>query len=108
MEYESFHAHVYYDQATRPQAAELREQLERVFPVQMGRWHDQPVGPHPQGMYQVAFVREHFADILQWLMHYHTGLSVLIHPNSGDDVADHSERALWLGRQLDLNLEGLR
>jgi hypothetical protein len=33
------------------------------------------VGPHHQAMYQVAFAKEVFADLVPWLM-----LSILVHP----------------------------
>ncbi len=36
------------------------------------------------------------------------GLTVLVHPETGDDVADHSEHAAWLGAVLPLRLEVLR
>ena len=32
------------------------------------------------------------------------GLIVLVHPNAGDDLLDHRDRALWLGAGLDLKL----
>src|SRR3712207_8632071 len=53
----AYHAHVYYDPATsRREAALLRERVGELFPgVRLGRWHDQPVGPHPQAMYQIVF-----------------------------------------------------
>jgi aromatic ring-cleaving dioxygenase len=108
MDFPSYHAHVYYDAATRPAAAQIREALGAAFSVVLGRWHDEPVGPHPQGMYQVAFEAAEFPRVVPWLMAHHAGLSVLIHPNSGDDLGDHSERALWLGRQLALRLDFFR
>jgi aromatic ring-cleaving dioxygenase len=34
----------------------LRERVAAAFPdAILGRWHDAPVGPHPQSMYQIAF-----------------------------------------------------
>jgi aromatic ring-cleaving dioxygenase len=48
----SYHAHIYYDpHATRTAAERLREQVAERFEVQLGRWHDQPVGPHAQAMF---------------------------------------------------------
>lgn len=108
MTYESYHAHVYYDDGTRAVAAELREALARGFEVQLGRWRDEPVGPHPQAMYQVAFAAAEFPRVVPWLMEHHGPLSVLIHPNSGDDLGDHAHRALWLGPQLALRLDFFR
>lgn len=104
-----YHAHVYYgDAATRQIAAELREELARRFKVVLGRWRDRPVGPHPKPMYQVAFAAEEFARLVPWLALNHRGLSVLIHPETGDDPTDHSEHALWLGEKLSLDIESLR
>lgn len=76
--------------------------------MQLGRWHDRPVGPHPTAMYQVAFAVEEFPRLVPWLMLNRRDLSVLVHPLTGDDVADHSAHALWLGPPLPLRLEALR
>jgi hypothetical protein len=34
-------------------------------------------------------------------------LDVLVHPETGDDLADHRDRAMWLGDRLPLRLEAL-
>lgn len=59
-----YHAHVYYDQASKPQAAALRAAIEARFEVQMGRWHDARIGPHPSGSYQIAFAPDRFAELI--------------------------------------------
>ena len=104
----SYHAHIYYDEATRPIAAVLRAAIEQTFTVVMGRWRDEPVGPHPQAMYQVAFEAAEFPKIVPWLMLNRQGLVVLVHPNTGDAVADHDLNPLWLGEKLPLRIEFLR
>jgi aromatic ring-cleaving dioxygenase len=35
-------------------------------------------------------------------------MSVLVHPETGDEVADHTAHALWLGAQLPIDVEFLR
>ena len=103
-----YHAHIYYDDASRDIAAHLRETIERNFKVEMGRWRDQPVGPHPQSMYQVKFSPDEFAKIVPWLMLNRTGLNILVHPETTDAYTDHATNALWLGEKLKLNLDILR
>jgi DOPA 4,5-dioxygenase len=105
-----YHAHVYYDPTTtRDRAERLRARLATEFPdATLGRWHDALVGPHPQSMYQVAFPRTLFAALLPWLMLNRDGLTVLVHPDTGDDYIDHSAHAVWLGAMLPLRLEVLR
>lgn len=104
-----YHAHVYFDdEKSRAAAAELREAIAARFDVRLGRWHDKLVGPHLKPMYQVAFAPELFARFVPWLALNHRGLSVLIHPETGDDPTDHSEHALWLGEKLPVDIEFLR
>jgi aromatic ring-cleaving dioxygenase len=105
---EGYHAHIYYDPPTRPLAEHLREGLGAGFEVRLGRWHDQPVGPHPVSMYQVAFPIAEFARLVPWLMLNRAGLSVLVHPLTGDDYEDHATFPLWLGQPLPLKLEILK
>lgn len=105
---EGYHAHVYYDPATRAKAERLRAGIGDRFAARLGNWHDEPVGPHPVAMYQVAFTAEAFARLVPWLMLNRDGLDVLVHPLSGDSVADHTRFALWLGMPLPLRLDTLR
>ena len=105
-----YHAHVYYDPASsRELAALLRERVAAIFPdARLGRWHDQPVGPHPQAMFQIAFAADRLAAILPWLMLNRSGLTILVHPDTGDAYADHARHALWLGAVLPLRLDVLK
>ena len=103
-----YHAHVYYDPSTRERAAQLRGQVAAVFPnATLGRWHDAPVGPHPQSMYQIAFPAELLASLLPWLMLNRAGLTILLHPETGNDYADHTDHAVWCGTILPLRLDVL-
>jgi aromatic ring-cleaving dioxygenase len=101
---ESYHAHVYFDgPEARERAAALREQIAARFAVQMGRWHDRPVGPHPMAMYQVAFETALFPTLVPWLMLNRQGLAIVVHPNTDRPRDDHLKHALWLGAVLDLD-----
>ena len=104
-----YHAHLYYAPQTRPVAERLREAMAERFPqARIGNWHDDPVGPHPVAMYQVAFAVDEFPRLVPWLMLNREELNVLVHPLTGDSVADHTRFALWLGSPLPLRVEVLR
>ena len=105
-----YHAHIYYDPAaTRDRAARLREGVAAAFPeATLGRWHDELVGPHTQSMYQIAFARQLLASFMPWLMLNRDGLTILLHPGTGNDYADHTEHAVWFGAVLPLRLDVLK
>ena len=106
---QGYHAHIYFrDASERARAMLLREAIQPRFDVDFGRVWDRNVGPHPLPMYQIAFTPEQFARFVPFLMLARDGLTILIHPETGDDVADHSSHALWLGAVLPLDLEFLK
>ena len=102
-----YHAHIYYDPATsRERAERLRRRVAELFPsAKLGRWHDELVGPHPQSMFQIAFPTTMLAEFVPWLMLNRDGLTVLLHPETGDNYTDHSAHAAWFGAMLPLRLE---
>jgi DOPA 4,5-dioxygenase len=102
-----YHAHVYYDARSKPAAEQLRATIAERFEVELGRWHDQPIGPHPSGSYQIAFPPELFARLIPWLALNRAGLTVFVHPATGDALADHSAHVIWLGESQKLNLAAL-
>lgn len=103
----AFHAHVYFDEETRALADHLRREVGRIFAVKLGRVHARPVGPHPKGMFQIAFAPDLFSALVPWLMLHRSGLDILVHPETGQDLEDHSSHAAWLGNRLPLNLDAL-
>ena len=105
----SWHAHVYFDAATRDEAWQLREEIASRFGdiLQVGRFHERPVGPHPLWSYQLAFERPHFTQIVEWLALNHGALDVFVHPNTGDALRNHRDSALWIGHSHRLALHVL-
>jgi DOPA 4,5-dioxygenase len=104
-----YHAHIYYRPETKPIAERLRAAIGGRFPeARIGSWHDEPVGPHTVAMYQVAFAVEELPRLVPWLMLNREGLDVLVHPQTGDSLADHTRHAAWLGAPLPIRTEVLR
>jgi aromatic ring-cleaving dioxygenase len=101
-----YHAHIYYDPAkSRGRADRLRARVADEFPqAKLGRWHDELVGPHPQSMYQIAFPAAMIGSFVPWLMLNRDGLTILLHPETGDDLIDHTAHAAWFGAVLPLRL----
>ncbi len=55
-------------------------------------------------MFEINFNPLHFSEIVPFLMLNHGDHPVLIHPETGNDLIDHTAHALWLGQQLKLDL----
>lgn len=106
---ESWHAHIYFDDTTRDAAWALRAHIATALAarVEIGRFHEQPVGPHPLWSYQLAFKPAEFAGVVSWLVLNHGLLDVFVHPNTDDALRDHRDGAMWIGRAHALNLERL-
>ena len=58
-------------------------------------------------MFQIAFPRELLPSLVPWLMLTRDGLTILLHPETGNARADHTEHAVWFGAVLPLRLEAL-
>ena len=106
---ESWHAHVYFDAATRDAAWAFRDVLATALGgrVAIGRFHERPVGPHPQWSYQIAFQPAEFSEVVGWLALNHGSLDVFLHPNTGDELRDHRDSAVWIGGAHELDLAAL-
>ena len=104
----AYHAHVYFDADSVERAADLCSQAGEMFGVKVGRVHRRPVGPHPHWSCQLAFTALDFDQLIPWLDQQREGLSVLVHGLTGDDLADHTDHAYWLGEPALLKLEVFR
>lgn len=104
-----FHAHLYFDPEEVERARAVAEAAHERFGVAVGHFHQRPVGPHPRGSVQLTVPTDQFGDVAQWLTLNRNGLTVFVHAETGDDVADHTRHVVWFGpsEQLDLSIFGL-
>jgi len=103
-----YHAHLYFGPGTLVQARALAERAGRELPVIVGRVHEKRVGPHPHWSCQLAFDAAAFDRVIAWLEANRQGLDVFIHGVTGDDYADHTAHAMWLGEESALDLSVFR
>ncbi len=100
----AYHAHVYFDEATKDFARKLCDVLAKEFDLPIGRFHEKLVGPHPCWSCQVTFGAKDFDKFIPWLDRNRRELTVFVHALTGDDWKDHTEFAYWLGQEVALNL----
>jgi DOPA 4,5-dioxygenase len=107
-----YHAHIYYDTASRPLAETLHHVLrERQASGELdqllfvGSLRDGKAGPHPQSQFEIHFTADALAVVHEFL--HACGLKALIHPLTDDDLADHTRLAEWIGAPLELDLTTL-
>lgn len=99
-----YHAHIYFEEQTLQQAIELCQTISEKFNLVMGRVHQRPVGPHCSWSCLVKFPVDLFAELIPWLMLNRNELTIFVHPETGNDLKDHTRHAMWLGPSKLLNL----
>src|ERR1700741_418501 len=105
---DGYHAHVYYDPATRAPAAQTPETNGGALGVEVRELSDEPRGPHPVPQFRFMFTTAQFEKIVPWLMLNRQGLDVLVHPLTDNSYDDHSRYAVWLGSPVSLKLNAMR
>lgn len=100
-----FHLHVYFP-SDQPEAARLwraNAALSGLF--DSVRLHERPVGPHPTATIEAHFAESAYASALGWVEARRGSFSALIHPDTGDDLKDHTDGARWLGEEVPLRFD---
>lgn len=105
MNFKSFHFHLYFNHEQIALATQLSHELGVRFSLEIGRVWDRPVGPHPINSCQITVPKEKFEEVVSWLMVNRQGLDVFIHPEGDNDLLDHRDHIMWLGKSYDLKLD---
>lgn len=102
-----FHAHVYYRPDQRGAADALRKRFVAMRPevVFVGELRDHKVGPHPVPQFEIHFPEMALPTVRPLLEA--AGLTVLIHPLTLDDLADHTNLGEWIGEPIGLDVSVL-
>jgi aromatic ring-cleaving dioxygenase len=107
-----FHAHIYFSADERDAAAKLRERFRTAKPDDplsgirfVGALRDHKVGPHTVPQFEIHF-EERLLPIVEPEL-VRSGLRVLIHPLTLDDLGDHTHLGRWIGTPVELDLSVL-
>lgn len=104
-----YHAHIYYSAEERPAAARLRDKLRAARPddplshlLFVGELRDQKAGPHITSQFEIHFEERLLPEVEAELAR--SGLRVLLHPLTLDDLGDHTYLGRWIGEPVELDL----
>ncbi|KAF9480889.1 hypothetical protein BDN70DRAFT_581697 [Pholiota conissans] len=115
-EIKEWHFHIYFHQnnaAEHAEALQLRDAVLRLrrdgafVAVPLFRVNTGPIGPHPVGSYEIWAPSETFSSIFSYLSINRGSLSILVHPLTRDQRADHEIRNAWIGPSFPLDLSTL-
>ena len=99
-----YHAHLYYNKDNIEEARQLADTIHNEYGVKIGTFHQKPVGPHPVWSCQLSISIDTFAQTIPWLLLNHGTIDVFVHANTGDDLIDHTQYIMWIGKAYDLKL----
>lgn len=98
-----FHAHIYFENRDLEKALKLAELIQSNTMFDHVEVVDKPIGPHPLAMIEVHFNGKVYELVMSWFETHRGNFSVLLHQDTGDDVKDHTDGILWLGRALEID-----
>jgi aromatic ring-cleaving dioxygenase len=104
----NYHIHIYYNELTIELAKKIAQEAAEKFGLSLGRFHEKNVGPHPRWSVQLLVPTNMFSNALSWICLHRQGLTIFTHPNTGYDLEDHRDHAIWMGECLELNLANFK
>lgn len=105
MDFRSYHFHLYFNAEQIELARKISSEVASLFNLYVGRVWDKLVGPHLVNSCQITVPREKFEQVVSWLLVNRQGIDVFIHPEGDDDLADHKDHIMWIGKSYDINLD---
>ena len=104
-----YHAHIYFSEAERPVAVQLRDRLLAARPDEplsellfVGALRDYKAGPHTVPQFEIHFAERLLPAVEAELTR--SGLRILIHPLTLDNLGDHTYLGRWIGEPVELDL----
>jgi len=113
----SYDFHIYYTISARDIAINLKTKIFNNFSKEIQQdklvfkylKSDSITGPHSLPFIEVDIQCPLvFIKFFSWIQLNNMGLSVLIHPNSGDAFKDHTIHTAWIGDKVEINTDMLK
>jgi len=103
---ESYDVHIYFEKGTDwVKADAIASALLEAIPQAKGPFQVKAgMGPHTLPNVEVAIPPESLSKALTLLQLNNPGLSILVHPHTGDEILDHTALANWVGKPVPLKL----
>lgn len=104
---DAYHVHIYFEKGAASEIDALRtaKAIDELFPGAVEDLHRVGrVGPHTELNIGVTITAESFGKVVSWLQVNNPGLSILIHPRTGDEWNDHINCSMWLGKPVPYNM----
>lgn len=102
----AYHIHIYFEPGTagEQKAIDVAQRIDARFPGAVEDAHRVgKIGPHTEANIGVTITPESFGEVVSWLQLNSQGLSILVHPRTGDELVDHLDAAMWLGKPVPFN-----
>ncbi len=105
-----YHGHFYFTAEHSAAAEIVRQKMALELPQILNIFPpiSRPVGPHPLPMFEFHFRASDLTVLRAWLEKNRVGHTVLLHPLSGNELADHTGLAEFLGEPLFLDISIFR
>ena len=109
----NYDVHIYFGNDPDHPGAELganilAERLLEAVPGAKGPFYVKAgMGPHVFPNVEVTIPPEVLSKTLTLLQLNNPGLSILVHPHTGDEILDHTTLANWVGKPVPLKLATL-
>ena len=111
---QAFHFHTYFLQENRVKVHEVKELRELISKeiatgglrnCSLNHLNLGPRGPHPIGSFETCCNVSSLDAATSFFMKNHGKFSVLLHPLTKQQLKDHTERAMWIGLPMPLDVE---
>ncbi len=99
------HFHIYFEKEQLEKAESLVKKLKEIEFIEVGRVWNKPVGPHPIGSCQITVLSTNFYEMTEWFLNNREQLSIFVHAVTGNDIKDHTDYVMWIGKEYKLNLD---